>query len=104
MVGDRASVPALLQKLRLNHGDVQVESTPRRLAVIVKDLAASQQDVEDRVRGPPVKVCPLWPASSYFYLFFFSFFACLSVCLCVCLSVCLFVCLPVCLFICFLCL
>eukprot|EP00884_Botryococcus_braunii_P020707 jgi/Botrbrau1/731/Bobra.160_2s0054.1 len=51
----RTAIPALLQRLRLLHGEIQVESTPRRLAVMVKDLASWQEDVEERVRGPPVK-------------------------------------------------
>ncbi len=52
----RQAVPALLQRLRLGHGEVTVESTPRRLAAIVRSLDAAQADVEERVRGPPAKV------------------------------------------------
>jgi glycyl-tRNA synthetase beta subunit len=46
----------LLQRLRLSHGGVSVEGTPRRLAVLVSDLAAKQTDAESRMRGPPAKV------------------------------------------------
>lgn len=35
---------------------MSVEGTPRRLAVMVADLAARQPDAEDKVRGPPAKV------------------------------------------------
>ncbi|EIE22621.1 hypothetical protein COCSUDRAFT_53607 [Coccomyxa subellipsoidea C-169] len=49
------SVPALLQRLRLAHGDVSVETTPRRLAVIVHGVSCSQPDVEEKIRGPPAK-------------------------------------------------
>ena len=49
-------MPALLQRLRLAHGDVSVETTPRRLAVIARDVACAQPDVEEKIRGPPAKV------------------------------------------------
>ena len=50
-------MPQLLKKLQLAHGQVTVESTPRRLAVMVAGVQAKQKDVEERVRGPPAKVC-----------------------------------------------
>lgn len=52
----RQAVPQLLKKLQLEHGKVMVESTPRRLAVMVANVQAKQEDVEERVRGPPAKV------------------------------------------------
>ena len=48
-------MPALLKRLLLAHGAVDVECTPRRLAVTVADLAPRQEDVEESVRGPPAK-------------------------------------------------
>lgn len=51
----RRTVPALLKRLLLAHGSVSVECTPRRLAVMVQDLAPRQEDVEENVRGPPAK-------------------------------------------------
>ena len=48
----RASVPALLNDLRLDHSSVTVYGTPRRLTVQVSDLAAHQRDLEQVVRGP----------------------------------------------------
>jgi glycyl-tRNA synthetase beta subunit len=52
----RQAVPQLLKRLLLSHGDVSVESTPRRLAVIVRDVAAKQPNLEEKIRGPPAKV------------------------------------------------
>lgn len=52
----RQRMPQLLDKARLQHSGVSVEGTPRRLAVLVRSLAASQPDASDRVRGPPAKV------------------------------------------------
>ena len=52
----RSKIPALLSKLRLSCGDVQVEGTPRRLAVMVSQLALRQRDSQDKLRGPPAKV------------------------------------------------
>jgi glycyl-tRNA synthetase len=49
----KEKAPALLDELRLEHGDVQVYGTPRRLVVYVKDLAARQQDLEQVIKGPP---------------------------------------------------
>jgi glycyl-tRNA synthetase len=48
-----ASVPVLLDDLRLEHGAVQVMGTPRRLAVLVENLAARQSDLSQVVKGPP---------------------------------------------------
>lgn len=44
----RERVPALLQKLRLWHGEVRVEGTPRRLAVVVRGLAGAQTSEESK--------------------------------------------------------
>jgi glycyl-tRNA synthetase beta chain len=42
----------MLRKERLRHGDIAVYSTPRRLALLVKDLDEGQEDIEEEVRGP----------------------------------------------------
>ena len=52
----RLKMPALLSKLRLGCGEIQVEGTPRRLAVMVSDLALQQRASQDKLRGPPAKV------------------------------------------------
>jgi len=51
-------LPALLSKLRLSYkqGGITIEGTPRRLAVIVEELSASQPDSVERMRGPPASV------------------------------------------------
>ncbi|XP_054784109.1 glycine--tRNA ligase, chloroplastic/mitochondrial 2 isoform X2 [Prosopis cineraria] len=44
----------LLEKQRLDHGDVQAFGTPRRLVVAVENLSTKQAEKEVEVRGPPV--------------------------------------------------
>jgi glycyl-tRNA synthetase beta chain len=46
-------VEAKLTAARLTHGGVRVLGTPRRLAVIVKQLADRQPDLHEEVIGPP---------------------------------------------------
>ena len=49
----------LQQKLsdaRIDHGDANVYGTPRRLAIIVKNVAPRQKSVKSEVIGPPAKV------------------------------------------------
>jgi glycyl-tRNA synthetase len=49
----RASVPQLLEDLRLSYNRVEVRGTPRRLAVIVHQLEPRQSDLEMEAKGPP---------------------------------------------------
>jgi glycyl-tRNA synthetase len=49
----RERVPAWLEELRLEHGPVRIEATPRRAAVFVETLSPSQPDLEELVKGPP---------------------------------------------------
>jgi len=51
----RQRVPAMLEELRLKHGEVSILGTPRRLAVIVRDVASGQPDLEQVVKGPPAE-------------------------------------------------
>ncbi|XP_027907837.1 glycine--tRNA ligase, chloroplastic/mitochondrial 2 isoform X3 [Vigna unguiculata] len=44
----------LLERQRLNHGEVQAFATPRRLVVAVENLYTKQAEKEVEVRGPPV--------------------------------------------------
>jgi glycyl-tRNA synthetase beta subunit len=46
-------VPTLLKELYLDHGDVRVFATPRRLVVSIDSLSPNQPDREDLVKGPP---------------------------------------------------
>ncbi len=46
---------ASLAEARLSHGEPQSFGTPRRLAVIIPDVADRQPDLEREVMGPPAK-------------------------------------------------
>jgi glycyl-tRNA synthetase len=50
------ATPKLLAEARLEHGEIRVTGTPRRLVVYVGELAARQRDEEGLVKGPPAKV------------------------------------------------
>jgi len=50
----KKSIPALLDDLRLTHGEIRVWGTPRRLVIAVDDLSPAQPDLEKVVKGPPV--------------------------------------------------
>jgi glycyl-tRNA synthetase beta chain len=49
----RAALDEGLTELRLQHGEVRVYGTPRRLAAIVSDVADRQPDDVKEVKGPP---------------------------------------------------
>jgi len=49
----KKSVPAMLEEQRLGHGEIKIWGTPRRLVVSVDELAPSQPDLEELVKGPP---------------------------------------------------
>ncbi|HEY5902457.1 MAG TPA: glycine--tRNA ligase subunit alpha, partial [Anaerolineales bacterium] len=49
----RQAVPSLLKELSLSHGNVRVDGTPRRLAVVAEGLSPRQPDRQDLVKGPP---------------------------------------------------
>jgi glycyl-tRNA synthetase beta chain len=46
-------VRARLAELRLPHGEIAALGTPRRLSVLVRDLAGAQADLDEEVVGPP---------------------------------------------------
>ena len=46
-------IPILLKELFLDHGNIQVFSTPRRLVVSIDTLSPNQPDREDVIKGPP---------------------------------------------------
>jgi len=46
-------VPTLLKELYLEHGDVRVFTTPRRLVLSIDSLSPNQPDRENLVKGPP---------------------------------------------------
>jgi glycyl-tRNA synthetase len=50
----RESVSTKLAATRLEHGEVQVYGTPRRIVLLVEDVAPHEPDAERLVRGPKV--------------------------------------------------
>jgi glycyl-tRNA synthetase len=52
----KSNLVDLLSKNRLEHGDVETYCTPRRLTVLVRDLASKQLDREVEIKGPPANV------------------------------------------------
>ncbi len=46
-------IPTLLKELYLDHGDIRIFTTPRRLVVSIDSLSPNQPDREDLVKGPP---------------------------------------------------
>jgi len=49
----RERVPALMDELRLEHSEIRILGTPRRLVVMVEKLAGSQPDRTVTIKGPP---------------------------------------------------
>ncbi len=49
-----AAVPRLLADLRLEHGEVKILGTPRRLVALVPQVTPWQTDRVEEVKGPPV--------------------------------------------------
>lgn len=46
-------IPTLLNELRLDHKDIRIFTTPRRIVLSIDSLAPNQPDREDLVKGPP---------------------------------------------------
>ncbi|MGD1994172.1 MAG: glycine--tRNA ligase subunit beta, partial [Anaerolineae bacterium] len=51
-----ALLPDRLEAARLDYEDLHVLGTPRRLVVLVEELAPRQRTVEELVKGPPARV------------------------------------------------
>jgi glycyl-tRNA synthetase beta chain len=49
-------VAKFLEENRLSYGSIDKYSTPRRLAVIVRDLAAESEAMDEEVKGPSAKI------------------------------------------------
>lgn len=47
---------AWLDKSRINREEVITYSTPRRLAVVIKGIADTQETIDEEVRGPQIKI------------------------------------------------
>jgi glycyl-tRNA synthetase len=52
----KEATPKFLTDLRLKHGAIQVFGTPRRLAILVHELAPHQDNLEEVARGPSAKI------------------------------------------------
>ncbi len=44
-----------LDAARVSHGEATLIGTPRRTAVLVRDVAPTQRDIDEMVKGPPAK-------------------------------------------------
>jgi glycyl-tRNA synthetase beta chain len=51
-----ATLSAKLDKARIDHGAVKTYGAPRRLAVMVSDVAGKQKSVTNEMLGPPAKI------------------------------------------------
>ena len=51
----QTKIPASLSAQFLTPGDLEYYGTPRRLAVLIKDIPERQTDREEEVKGPPVR-------------------------------------------------
>jgi glycyl-tRNA synthetase len=51
----KTRLPALLDDLRLAHGEIRVAGTPRRIVATVESLSPRQPDQEQVVKGPPAE-------------------------------------------------
>jgi glycyl-tRNA synthetase len=51
----KEAAPKFLAGLRLKHGQIRVVGTPRRLAILVEEVAPRQEDLEEIIRGPSAK-------------------------------------------------
>ncbi|KAA0272626.1 MAG: glycine--tRNA ligase subunit beta, partial [Chloroflexi bacterium] len=60
-------IPTLLDELRLDHKDIRIFTTPRRLVVSIEALSPSQPDREDLVKGPPADKAFVGQASDLSY-------------------------------------
>ena len=46
-------LPTALEGMRLEHGDIRVTGTPRRIIILVEALASGQKDAVSTIKGPP---------------------------------------------------
>ncbi len=49
-------IPASLDEARLHHGEVHIWGTPRRLVILIEEVAPRQDDEERTVKGPPARI------------------------------------------------
>ena len=56
MVAFGENLEAAIDDARLGHGEVHAFASPRRLAVMIDELAVGQDDRKVTMKGPPVAV------------------------------------------------
>ncbi len=49
-------VPAALSEVRIPHGEVTIYTTPRRLVMMVKDVASTTETLQEVFRGPAARI------------------------------------------------
>ncbi|MEW6242473.1 MAG: glycine--tRNA ligase subunit beta, partial [Chloroflexota bacterium] len=59
-----ARIPQFIDELHLDHKDVRIFSTPRRLVVSIDSLSPNQPDREDLVKGPPADKAIVGPIAN----------------------------------------
>lgn len=64
----REKVGTLLDRLRLEHGNIDILATPRRLVIHARSVASRQSDISEKLRGPPAKVAFYCRELSYPFL------------------------------------
>lgn len=52
----RDQITQLLAGARLDHGEVEAWGTPRRFVTLVRSLADKQEDLVEKIKGPPAKM------------------------------------------------
>ncbi|WKZ46432.1 MAG: glycine--tRNA ligase subunit beta [Anaerolineales bacterium] len=60
-------IPSLLDELHLEHGDIRIYATPRRLVITADSLSPTQPDREEVVKGPPADKAIVGQASNLSY-------------------------------------
>ncbi|MCC7187905.1 MAG: glycine--tRNA ligase subunit beta, partial [Anaerolineales bacterium] len=60
-------IPQLLDELHLEHGDIRIYATPRRLVITADLLSPTQPDREEVVKGPPADKAIVRQTSSLSY-------------------------------------
>ncbi|MBV6450314.1 MAG: Glycine--tRNA ligase beta subunit [Anaerolineales bacterium] len=60
-------IPQLLDELHLEHGDIRIYATPRRLVITADSLSPTQPDREEVVKGPPADKAIVGQASNLSY-------------------------------------
>ena len=52
----RQTLTKKLTEARIEFGDARTMGTPRRLAILIDNVAIKQKDITEKLMGPPVRV------------------------------------------------